>query len=428
MEVLIKDLIIEDREREDHGKIEKLTDSISRLGLLHPIVVKESGGEYELIAGERRVEACKELGWDQIPATLIEDVDSIVHREIELEENLKRKDFTWQEEIDAKRKLHELKQEKYGKAKRGADEGKWTLEKTAKTLDESAGTTSQDITLSRAIETFPELAEENTKTGAMKKYRKLMRKALEKKRKQDLKEQGNAPMIFNEDFFKWSDGKEDVADLIIADPPWGIDIDETRALGTEARDTRYNGEKDSFEDSYHYSLNLVERLIPQCHKLLKDETHMVMFIGTELLDDARQVAEEYFTWVDPMLMIWDKKAQGKPRMYGPAPCHEIMLHCMKGKRRPVKVHETIFRAKRVSSTEKDHPTQKPIALMKQIIETFTEIGETVLDPMFGLGASLLAALQNDRKALGCEKDEEYFLLANGKIIDYLGESDEQEEG
>jgi len=79
------------RRRDDMGDIEALAASIDQVGLLHPIVIDIFDN---LIAGQRRLEACKRLGWEAIPYRIVRDVDEQRLREIELRENLDRKDFT----------------------------------------------------------------------------------------------------------------------------------------------------------------------------------------------------------------------------------------------------------------------------------------------------------------------------------------------
>lgn len=76
------------RFRKDLGDIGKLQKSIEEIGLLHPIVIDENN---KLIAGRRRLEACKLLGWKTIPFTKI-NIDQIVTGEFH--ENSVRKDFT----------------------------------------------------------------------------------------------------------------------------------------------------------------------------------------------------------------------------------------------------------------------------------------------------------------------------------------------
>jgi site-specific DNA-methyltransferase (adenine-specific) len=62
-----------------------------------------------------------------------------------------------------------------------------------------------------------------------------------------------------------------------------------------------------------------------------------------------------------------------------------------------------------------HPTQKPLSLMKQLIEIHTNKGDIVVDPFSGSGTTLLAALQLDRLAYGCEIDKIYFDKAMNRI-------------
>ena len=55
-----------------------------------------------------------------------------------------------------------------------------------------------------------------------------------------------------------------------------------------------------------------------------------------------------------------------------------------------------------------HPTQKPVKLLKKLIEIFTDPGEVVIDPVAGSGSSLIAAIKTGRKAYGFEIKKEFF--------------------
>jgi len=67
--VNIENIKVGPRHRRELGNIAALAESIAAIGLLHPIVVAPDG---TLIAGQRRLEACKRLGWSEIPVTTIE--------------------------------------------------------------------------------------------------------------------------------------------------------------------------------------------------------------------------------------------------------------------------------------------------------------------------------------------------------------------
>lgn len=62
-----------------------------------------------------------------------------------------------------------------------------------------------------------------------------------------------------------------------------------------------------------------------------------------------------------------------------------------------------------------HPTQKPIALMEWLIKTYTDEGDIVLDPCFGSGTTAIACLNTNRKFIGFELEEKYFLIAKERI-------------
>ena len=65
----IEHIVVGNRHRRELGDIDRLAASIAAIGLLHPIVITPDG---TLIAGQRRLEACKRLGWSEIPVTTIE--------------------------------------------------------------------------------------------------------------------------------------------------------------------------------------------------------------------------------------------------------------------------------------------------------------------------------------------------------------------
>jgi ParB family chromosome partitioning protein len=94
MQVRIEDIKVRKRVRKSLGDLTALMDSMRKYGLLQPIVVDP---DYTLLAGYRRLEAAKQLGWKTIPVVVVNRTEEIDHLEIELEENIQRKDFTLDE-------------------------------------------------------------------------------------------------------------------------------------------------------------------------------------------------------------------------------------------------------------------------------------------------------------------------------------------
>ncbi len=107
MLVKIKDIKVKKRVRRDLGDLTALKDSMHRYGLMNPITLNSN---YELVAGERRLEAAKSLGWERINANILDsNVDNIRQLEMELEENNQRKEFTDEELMEGYKRLEKLK-------------------------------------------------------------------------------------------------------------------------------------------------------------------------------------------------------------------------------------------------------------------------------------------------------------------------------
>jgi ParB family chromosome partitioning protein len=102
----------------DEVKLSELKDSIKEKGIIQPVIVRSTEDGYELIAGERRLRAAKELGYDEIPA-IVKDVNDADSLELSLIENIQREELNPVEEAQAYRDLMEkfdFSQEEISKA------------------------------------------------------------------------------------------------------------------------------------------------------------------------------------------------------------------------------------------------------------------------------------------------------------------------
>ncbi|MDR1862665.1 MAG: ParB/RepB/Spo0J family partition protein [Treponema sp.] len=106
MQVPIKEIKVKRRIRKDPGDIEILAESLKAFGQINPIVITPKN---VLIAGQRRLEAAKALGWRTINAVIVEFPDPVSKLEYEVEENIQRRDFTPQEVAEATRRIYRLK-------------------------------------------------------------------------------------------------------------------------------------------------------------------------------------------------------------------------------------------------------------------------------------------------------------------------------
>ena len=118
------------RIRKDVGDIPALADSIAAVGLLHPVVITY---DFQLVAGYRRIQACKHLKWFDIPCTQTADLDDTLKQlQAERDENEHRKALTPSEAVALGKKLEELERPKAAERKReGQSRGGKTTKQVA---------------------------------------------------------------------------------------------------------------------------------------------------------------------------------------------------------------------------------------------------------------------------------------------------------
>ena len=116
----LESVVVEERIRKDFGNIDELANSIQAVGLIQPIVLTRDN---KLIAGERRLRALKKIGVKElIHGSLFiynDEQDDLKIKAMEIEENVKRKELSWQEQIIAKKRLLEVLQQIHGVARPG---------------------------------------------------------------------------------------------------------------------------------------------------------------------------------------------------------------------------------------------------------------------------------------------------------------------
>lgn len=131
----ITEITLGQRYRQEIGDLEALMDSIEEFGLFHPVVVTP---DRTLVAGMRRIEACKRLGMETVPVRVV-DTDRLV--QAEHDENELRKDFTPSERVAIGRALEP-------KEKQAAKERQRTVggaEPGSSNLDEPRGRTDDRV-------------------------------------------------------------------------------------------------------------------------------------------------------------------------------------------------------------------------------------------------------------------------------------------
>lgn len=121
IDIDIDKIVVGDRIRKDFGDIQELAEDIKENKLLTALVVTPSGkgdGTYLLIAGERRLRACRLLGYKAVPVNTVEVDDAEQALKMEISENECRKEFTKTERLEYARRLAQLEEAKSEQGKR----------------------------------------------------------------------------------------------------------------------------------------------------------------------------------------------------------------------------------------------------------------------------------------------------------------------
>lgn len=421
-------IVIGERQRKNTStpsyelKLDELTASIREHGLLHPIVVDRS---LTLITGFTRLTAIKRLGWPTIPARFYDQLDEVARKEIELEENLARADLTVLEVVHARTELHRLKQERYGPAQPSnqststvahanpADSG-WSVRHTAESLGITPRQLFSDLAVAKAIELVPALGlddqgrEETSKAIILKKIDRLI-EDIELQIKLIDTHNGKlealkSSVILGDALVELAKIPTSSVDLIITDPPYGVDYD---SIGGSAYRTQVE-----FDDSSEAVLALLRSVTREMRRVLRDDGLLYSFFGIQLWSQTLAVFRGAGFDVDPLPLVWVKNTGGTVDWdHRFAPAWEPILYAKSSSRRLARKRDNVFAYAAPGTAERFHANEKPVALLRELIELSTQPGELVLDPFAGSGSTLQAAKDSGRRFLGIEQ--------NPRFIDYI---------
>lgn len=106
MQIDIDQIIIRNRVRKNLGDLSSLMESLRKHGMLNPVVINSRN---ELIAGHRRTEAARRLGWRSVEVRIVDSEDGADLVEMEIEENTQRKSLTTDELAEAYLRLDRMR-------------------------------------------------------------------------------------------------------------------------------------------------------------------------------------------------------------------------------------------------------------------------------------------------------------------------------
>jgi DNA modification methylase len=200
---------------------------------------------------------------------------------------------------------------------------------------------------------------------------------------------------------------KDSVDLILTDPPYGVDF--------QSSFRQESFEKIVGDQSQEAALQGLQAALP----VLTYDRHLYIFGRFDL---------SRLPLTTPVELIWDKGYLGMGNLELPwAYQHEYIQFCVSLKRQRNREKDgrkslaarlrrgSILSFPRPDGNTFTHPTEKPIGLLRELIESSSRIGECVLDCFSGSGSTLAAAKAEGRKAIGIEIEEKYCEIAARRL-------------
>ncbi len=187
-------------------------------------------------------------------------------------------------------------------------------------------------------------------------------------------------------------------DLILTDPPYGIDYQSNRREVWEKL-PKIEGDR---------NLEWLTVFVDEAYRVLADDRHFYCFCRWDMYHVFHQAISARFQVKNAL--VWVKNNHGCGDLAGAyAPQYEMVIFAVKGRRKlNGKRHPDILEFATVSSRARKHPVQKPVEMLKFLIEKSTQPDEIVLDPFAGVGSTAMAAIEAGRRYLAIEIDERFY--------------------
>lgn len=383
----------EDRQRKnlDEAQLKVLADSMRRIGLIHPIVINRM---HVLVAGERRLKAAQMLQWTHIRATYQDELSKEELEITELEENIKRENLTWQEQVDAITRLHNRLCQTYEN---------WTQEKTGLILGVDQPWISRNLRIGEEAKKNPDILKAS---GAAAAANSLERRAsrdaeatlmrfLDVEEGREATDSSKPYKVELGDFLQWSKTYNGpLFNLVHCDFPYGIKMDTSNLQGTRADLARYADGKELY-------FALCESLIASKDRLLAPSAHILFWFSLTYYSETVQLFASNGFAVNPFPLVWvkeDQKGIIPDPQRGPRRIYETALLMSLGDRKIVKPVNNAFVAP-TNKAEALHLSEKPEAVVSYFLSMLVDGSTRLLDPTCGAGSALSAGLSLGAEAV-----------------------------
>ncbi|MFA6973093.1 MAG: ParB/RepB/Spo0J family partition protein [Gallionella sp.] len=406
-----------ERFREDLGDLSELIFSMKKEGIIQPLAVRDNeDGTYLLLAGGRRYTAATKAGFETVPVRCYPaSLSELERRSIELAENIYRKDLDWKDRAKLSKEIYELQVAIHGEKISTAEDAPGVSKRdVADLLGKSHVSLIKDIQRARALEIFPDLGKAKNASDADKMISKMQEEIIRGEMAKRIQEQtANTPIeqvhqkllsqYFVGDFFSGiASVPNGSIDFIELDPPYAIDLTNQKRDMTTGYTANYNE-----VDVENYP-EFLSKVLFECNRVMSNSSWMIVWHAKQWREVIKNLLTLYNLQGDEG--IWYKGNVGQtnnPNVHL-ASCFEPFLYVRKGNPNIIRQgRSNVFYYKPVASAKKSHPTERPIEMIQDMMQTFCWEGARIAVPFLGSGNSILAASNLGMLAFGWDLSQEY---------------------
>lgn len=203
-------------------------------------------------------------------------------------------------------------------------------------------------------------------------------------------------------------------DLIVTDPPYKV----TSRGGSGTMGGYWKEKRAKQGTIFEFNNTSCKEYLPEFYRILKDKIILyLMCNNTNLQEMLNEGTKAGFHFVK--CLIWEKGNKICGRYY--MNCFEYIILFRKGGDKPINkcgtpdILKISIKKMKDSNGKNLHDTEKPVDLMKILVENSSNEGDVVLDPFMGIGATGIACVNTNRRFIGIELSEKYYNIAKERI-------------
>lgn len=390
-----------------HEDYEALKADIVANGIKTPLDILP---DFTMLDGHQRKRIATESGLEKVPCKIRNLKSDLEVREWIILSNLLRRQLKPEERALAIAKLSEVyewptgadhKSRKYQEAK-NASGSRDVIEQTAEKTGVKTRTVIMYRAYARAVKEMPKLKNKPI-AFAIKQYHRIKkRRKLERASAgQDIKN-----LILGDALDELKKLGDESVDCVIIDPPYGIEFRPTSSRWSEVK----GDNKSIFPYLREVGMEL--------YRVMKRDTHLYCFCGWKdsYCPIYSAIERAGFTIADLIVWVKDQRTTGPDFTNKYAHFHEFIIYARKGNRylnKDFSPDVLKFGVVKNGSSA----VEKPVELLKYLIENSTVKGEIVLDCFVGTGATLVAAEESERNWIGTEIAPEQYEIARARILE-----------